>query len=75
METTGELKNYSYRKMCDDCFIEKKFITKYIKFFLYCTVCLSVMSLPHTFEEGKNLLEYDTKEESMKFRFCSMLSK
>ena len=33
------------------------------------------MSLPHTFEEGKNLLEYDTKEESMKFRFCSMLSK
>ena len=33
------------------------------------------MPLPHTFEEGKNLLEYDTKEESMKFRFCSMLSK
>ena len=27
------------------------------------------MSLPQTFEEGKNLLEYDTKEESMKFHF------
>ena len=33
------------------------------------------MSLPHTFEEGKNLLEYDTKKESVKFHFFSMLSK
>ena len=55
--------------MCDDCLIEKEFITKYIRFFFYCTVCLSVTSLPQTFEEGKNLLEYDTKEESMMFHF------
>ena len=31
METTGELKNYSYRKMCDDCFIEKKVYYKIYK--------------------------------------------
>ena len=57
-EVTDELKDYSYRKICDDCFKEKKFITKYIRFFFYCTVCLSVTSLSHTSEERKNLLEY-----------------
>ena len=41
MEVTDELKDYSYRKI-NDCFKEKKFITKHIRFFFYCTVCLSV---------------------------------
>ena len=74
MEVTDELKDYSYIKICDDCFKEKKFITKYIRFFFYCTVCLSVTSLSHTSEEGKNLLEYDSKEESLKFYFFYMFS-
>ena len=39
MEVTDELKDYSYRRICDDCFKEKKFITKYLRFFFYCTVC------------------------------------
>ena len=69
MEVTDKLKDYSYRNICYDCFREKKFITKYIIFFFYCTVCLSVTSLTHTFEEGKKLLEYDSKEESLKFHF------
>ena len=66
-EVTDELKCYSYRKNCDDCFKEKKFTTKYVRFFFYCTVCGSVASLSHTSEEGKTLLEYDSKEESLKF--------
>ena len=74
MEVTDELKDYSYIKICDDCFKEKKFITKYIRFFFYCTVCLSVTSLSHTSKEGKNLLEYDSKEESLKFYFFYMFS-
>ena len=53
MEVTDELKDYSYIKICDDCFKEKKFITKYIRFFFYCTVCLSVTSLSHTSEKKK----------------------
>ena len=65
MEATDELKDYSYRKISDDCFKEKKFITKYITFFFYCTVCLSII----TSEEGKKLLEEDSKEESLKFHF------
>ena len=69
MEVTVELKCYSYRKNCDDCFKEKKFITKYVRFFFYCMVCVSVVSLSHTSEEGKTLLEYDSKEESLKFHF------
>ena len=72
MEVINDLKDYSYRKICDDCFKEKKFITKYIRFFFYCTVCLSVRSLFHTSEEGKNLL--DNKEESLKFHFFYMFS-
>ena len=68
MEVTDELKDYSYRQTYD--FIkEKKFITKYIRFFFYCTVCVSVASLSHTSEEGKKLLEFDGKEESLKFYF------
>ena len=74
MEVTDELRDYSYRKICDDCFKEKKFITKYIRFFLYCAVCLSVKSLSHISEEGKYLLEYDSKEESLKFHFFYMFS-
>ena len=42
--------------------------------FFYCTVCLSVTSLSHTSEEGKNVLEYDKKEKSLKFHFFYMLS-
>ena len=38
-----------------------------LRFFFYCTVCGSVASLSHTSEEGKTLLEYDSKEESLKF--------
>ena len=57
MEVTYEIKDYSYRKIFDFHFKEKKFITKYIRFFFYCTVCLSVTSLSRTSEEGKNLLE------------------
>ena len=54
---------YSYRKICDDCFKEKQFITKYIRFLFHCRVCLSVMSSSHTSEEGENLLEYDSKKK------------
>ena len=74
MEVTDELKDYPYRKICDNCFKEKKFITKYIRFFFYCTVCLSVTSLSHTSEEGKKLLEYGSKEESLKFHFFFVFS-
>ena len=74
MEVTDELKDYSYRKICDDCFKEKKFITKYIGFFFHCTVCLSVTSSSHTYEEGKKLLGCDGKEESLKFHFFYMFS-
>ena len=72
MEVTCEIKDYSYRKIFDYHFKEKKFITKYIRFFFYCTVCLSVTSLSCTFEEEKNLLEYDSKEGSLKFHFFCM---
>ena len=74
MEVTDELKEYSYRKIYDDCIKEKKFIVKHIRFFLYCTVCLSVTCLFYTSEEGNNLLEYDNKEESLKFHFFNMFS-
>ena len=74
MKGTDELKDYSYRKICNDCCKEKKFITKYMRFFFYWTVCLSVTSLSHTSEDGKNLLEYDNKEESLKFHFFHMFS-
>ena len=53
MEVTGELKVYSYRKICDDCFKGKTLITKYIRFFFCYTVCLSLVSLSHTSEGGK----------------------
>ena len=53
---------------------EKKFITKYIRLFFYCTVYLSVTSLSHTSEEGKNLLEYDSKKKSLKLDFVYMFS-
>ena len=55
MEVTYEIKDYSYRKMFDYHFKEKKF--KCIRFFFYCTVCLNVTSLSCTSEEGTNLLE------------------
>ena len=32
---------------------KKKFITKYLRFFFNCTVCLRLISLSHTSEEGK----------------------
>ena len=73
-EITGELEEYSYRKTCDNCFKGKKFIIKYIRFFFYCKVCLSVTSLSHCSEEGKNLLEYTSKEESLKFHFFYLFS-
>ena len=38
MEVTVELKDNLHRNICDDCFKEKKFIAKYIRFFFYCTV-------------------------------------
>ena len=72
MEVTDELKDYLYIKICDDCFKEKKFITKYVRFFFSCTVCLSVTSLSYTSGEGKNLLEYDSKEDNLKFYFFHM---
>ena len=53
MEVTDELKDYSCIKICGDSFKEEKFITKYRRFFFYCTVCLSITSLSHTSEEGK----------------------
>ena len=74
MEVTGELKDYSYITMFDDCFKETKFITEYKRFFFHCKVCLSVSTLFHTFEEGKILLEYKSKEESLKFHFFYMFS-
>ena len=74
MAVTDELKGYSNRKNCDDCFKEKKFITKYIRFSFYCSLFKSVTSLSHTSDEGKNLLEYDSKEQSLKFHFFYMLS-
>ena len=65
---------YSYRKICDDCFKEKQFITKYIRFLFHCTVCLSVMSSSHTSEEGENLLEYDSKKKSeVSFLLCLVI--
>ena len=67
MEVTDELRDY-------DCFKEKKFSTKYIGFFFYCTVCLSVTSSSHTSEAAKNILEYDSKNESQKFHFFYMFS-
>ena len=74
MEVTDELEDYSHRTIYDDFFKEKKFITKYIRFFFYCTVCSSVTSLSHSSEEGKNLLEYDGKEVSLKFHFFYMFN-
>ena len=74
MEVTDELKEYSYRTIYDDCIKEKKFIAKHIRFFLYCTVCLSVTCLFYTSEEGNNLPECDNKEESLKFHFFNMFS-
>ena len=53
MELTDDPKDCSYRKYCYDCLKEKKFIAKGIRFFFYCTVCFSVMSLSHTSEKGK----------------------
>ena len=53
---------------------KKKFITKYIRFFFYSTVFLSVTSLSHISDEWKNLLEYDSKEENLKFHFFYMFS-
>ena len=47
MEVTDELKDYPYVKIYDDCFKGKKFIKKYIRFFFYCTVCLSVTSFSY----------------------------
>ena len=73
MKVTDQLKDYSYRNICADCFKEKTFITKYLRFFFYCTICLSVTSLYHTSEERKHLLEYDSKEESLKFHFFTCL--
>ena len=37
------------------------------KTFFYCTVCLSVTSLSHASKEERNLLEYDSQEESKEF--------
>ena len=74
MEVTDELEDYSHRTIYDDFFREKKFITKYIRFFFYCTVCSSVTSLSHSSEEGKNLLGFDSKEVSLKFHFFYMFN-
>ena len=74
MEVTDELKGDSYRKICNDCFKEKKFIAKYIRFFFYCTVCLTVKPFSHTSEEGKKLLEYDSEEKNLKFHFFYIFS-
>ena len=52
---------------------EKKFITKYIRLFFYCTVYLSVTSLSHTSDEGKNLLEYDSKKKSLISFICLVI--
>ena len=72
MKVTDELKDYSYTKICDDYLKVKKFIKKYIKISFYCTVCSSVTSLTHTSEEAKDLLEYDSKDKSLKFHFFYM---
>ena len=63
------------KKTCDDCFKGKKFIIKYKRFFFYCTVCLSVMSLSISYFWEKKLLEYDNKEESLSFIsfICSVI--
>ena len=60
---------------CDDCFKEKNFITKSIYIILLSLhSLLSVTSWSHTSEEGKSLLECDSKEESLKFHFFYMFS-
>ena len=75
MEVTDELKYYSYRKFFDDWFKEKKFISyKIYKIFLLLHSLLSVTSLSHNSEEGKILLECDSKEECLKFHFFYMFS-
>ena len=51
---------------------KKKSLLQNIYDYSYCTVCLIVTSLSHTSEEGKNLLEYDSKEENLKFHFFYM---
>ena len=73
MEVTDKLKDYSYRKICDDC-LKKKRLLPNIEDSSFIAVCLSVMSLFHTSEEGQNLLKYDSKEESVKFQFFYMFS-
>ena len=78
MEVTDELKDYSFRKIGDDCLKKKKkkLITKYVRFFFYCKVYVSVISFSHTSEEGKDLLDSKeiSKEESLKFHFLCMFS-
>ena len=52
--------------------IQKFVMITWQKKSFYCTVCLSVTSLTHTSEEAKDLLEYDSKDESLKFHFSNM---
>ena len=53
-------------KICNDCFKEKKFIAKYIRFFFYCTVCLTVKPFSHTSEE-KNYWNMIVKKKIWSF--------
>ena len=70
MEVTVELKDYSIHiENFVMIALEKENSLQNTWFFSYCTVCLSVTSSSHSSEEVKNLLEYDSKEGSLKFHF------
>ena len=72
MEVADELSDYSYRKIWDDGFKEKKVYYKIYKIFLLLQF-IWVLNL-HISKEGKNLLEYHSKEESPKLHFFYMFS-
>ena len=50
---------------------KKKSLLQNVSDYFFIAQFVCVTSLCHTSEEGKNLLEYDSKEESLKFySFC-----
>ena len=73
MEVTDELKDYSYRKIYDDCFQKKTVHYKIYKVLLLlhslfkCYICILY------FKEGKNVLKYDSKEQSLISFICLVI--